>query len=258
MPVERSPTVTRQSNCAKCMAPDNEEMVQCDGCDHWYHYACVNVGPEVQESHVGFSCQKCKDEQIRRNREIAADLESRMGFGAGGGMSDIPESFPTSNIIGSTPIVVTNTNASGPQNPLQKQGNDDIMARMMAEFENKMRQRDECARQERESFRLQLYKLQSQLDTERKRNRSLERSLFQKSMDQTQDQLANLSLNSPIRDNYSCPTKANMNATSTIFTSLNRPIPSVTTYSDLRFNAPFVTQNSTTQSCMQNTSINNV
>lgn len=62
MPLSRTP-VTTNSNCAKCMAADNDEMVECDVCDQWYHYSCANVGPEVEGSRVGFVCQDYRRRQ---------------------------------------------------------------------------------------------------------------------------------------------------------------------------------------------------
>ncbi|XP_058816130.1 uncharacterized protein LOC131679416 [Topomyia yanbarensis] len=46
-------------SCKVCRGEDNNEMVQCDSCDKWYHYRCVGVGREVENEHVKWSCAKC-------------------------------------------------------------------------------------------------------------------------------------------------------------------------------------------------------
>lgn len=50
---------TNQQPCLICSGPDNEEMVQCDKCDRWYHYNCVNVTSDIVNK--DFICVKCTD-----------------------------------------------------------------------------------------------------------------------------------------------------------------------------------------------------
>ena len=58
------PTLTAKS-CRKCSSPDNEQMVQCDDCDLWYHFVCVNVTQDV-ENHP-WSCPTCLQKQETAN-----------------------------------------------------------------------------------------------------------------------------------------------------------------------------------------------
>ncbi|XP_073836062.1 uncharacterized protein isoform X2 [Musca autumnalis] len=44
-------------NCNKCNEVDNDDMVQCDKCDKWYHFNCVGVNSGVSE--VSWSCDGC-------------------------------------------------------------------------------------------------------------------------------------------------------------------------------------------------------
>ncbi|XP_073821452.1 uncharacterized protein [Musca autumnalis] len=44
-------------NCNKCNEVDNDDMVQCDKCDKWYHFNCVGVNSSVSE--VSWSCDGC-------------------------------------------------------------------------------------------------------------------------------------------------------------------------------------------------------
>ncbi|XP_055922143.1 uncharacterized protein LOC129953216 [Eupeodes corollae] len=50
---------TEQFNCVKCDREDSfDEMVQCDKCDHWYHFVCADVhGDDVEDKE--WICPKC-------------------------------------------------------------------------------------------------------------------------------------------------------------------------------------------------------
>lgn len=48
-------------SCKICSEKDNDEMVQCDHCDQWYHFGCVGVGHSVAE--VSWNCENCRAEQ---------------------------------------------------------------------------------------------------------------------------------------------------------------------------------------------------
>lgn len=52
----------KRDMCESCNRFDNNDMVQCDDCDLWYHYVCVGVGPEV--SKVPWSCISCRRTEI--------------------------------------------------------------------------------------------------------------------------------------------------------------------------------------------------
>ncbi|XP_062711040.1 uncharacterized protein LOC115254900 [Aedes albopictus] len=44
--------------CQLCGKRDSEEMVQCDGCDRWFHFACVHVAEDI--ANVSWMCPICK------------------------------------------------------------------------------------------------------------------------------------------------------------------------------------------------------
>jgi len=45
-------------NCV-CKGPDNNAMVQCDGCDNWFHLACVKLTEEEARAMPRFNCLMC-------------------------------------------------------------------------------------------------------------------------------------------------------------------------------------------------------
>ena len=47
----------RTVNCIKCVAPDNDEMVQCDICDRWCHFECANVKADI--ANKDWVCSVC-------------------------------------------------------------------------------------------------------------------------------------------------------------------------------------------------------
>lgn len=57
-------------NCKNCVEADNIEMVQCDQCDDWFHFICVNVTQDI-ENHdwICVTCKQILDEidQLRCN-----------------------------------------------------------------------------------------------------------------------------------------------------------------------------------------------
>lgn len=46
-----------KSSCKTCDAEDNLAMVQCDSCDHWYHFSCVGVDESISDS--PWKCNAC-------------------------------------------------------------------------------------------------------------------------------------------------------------------------------------------------------
>lgn len=46
-----------EQSCTFCQETDNDEMVQCDKCDRWIHFACVGVTEEIADK--SWSCPKC-------------------------------------------------------------------------------------------------------------------------------------------------------------------------------------------------------
>ncbi len=44
-----------------CYLPPDDEMIQCDKCDEWYHYKCVNLTPKMVKA-IGddeWICRNC-------------------------------------------------------------------------------------------------------------------------------------------------------------------------------------------------------
>ncbi|XP_062711164.1 uncharacterized protein LOC134289403 [Aedes albopictus] len=54
--VQKDDQVAEQS-CTFCQEEDNDNMVQCDKCDRWIHFACVGVTEEIADR--SWSCPKC-------------------------------------------------------------------------------------------------------------------------------------------------------------------------------------------------------
>lgn len=50
-----------ENNCDKCTLEDTERMVQCDSCDKWFHFECVDVTSDV--AYVCWSCDSCGMQQ---------------------------------------------------------------------------------------------------------------------------------------------------------------------------------------------------
>ncbi|XP_062714841.1 uncharacterized protein LOC134291299 [Aedes albopictus] len=62
--VTRVPSPEQQANqtlpgraCKVCGGPDTEEMIQCDVCNKWHHFACVGVTKEIEDNN--WSCAVC-------------------------------------------------------------------------------------------------------------------------------------------------------------------------------------------------------
>ncbi|XP_055527107.1 uncharacterized protein LOC129719736 [Wyeomyia smithii] len=66
----RNGRANRVSNCQLCAELDNENMVQCDNCDLWYHFTCVNVTDEIQNA--DWSCSKCVTAKEKQRTTPAA------------------------------------------------------------------------------------------------------------------------------------------------------------------------------------------
>ncbi|XP_062701926.1 uncharacterized protein LOC134285359 isoform X2 [Aedes albopictus] len=58
--------VTRFSHCEMCNDRDNSKMVQCDSCDLWYHFACVEVTGGI--ANQSWSCPMCSENEINLPR----------------------------------------------------------------------------------------------------------------------------------------------------------------------------------------------
>lgn len=56
--------LTTGMSCGECHKLDDNPMVQCDDCDAWYHFDCVNVTDGI--ANVSWSCKHCDDVQHRR------------------------------------------------------------------------------------------------------------------------------------------------------------------------------------------------
>ena len=53
------------SSCGLCDRSDDDDMVQCDVCDVWFHYECVNVDEQI--ANKDWMCSKCKKMQQPSN-----------------------------------------------------------------------------------------------------------------------------------------------------------------------------------------------
>lgn len=60
----------RNENCGKCGNTKEFDMVQCDGCDVWFCYECVNVTAEVENT--DWMCDECTANQTIHQNETAA------------------------------------------------------------------------------------------------------------------------------------------------------------------------------------------
>lgn len=48
------------SHCMLCDRPDNaDDLVQCDKCDGYVHFACAEVGDSIADEDRSFTCQRC-------------------------------------------------------------------------------------------------------------------------------------------------------------------------------------------------------
>ncbi|XP_053686266.1 uncharacterized protein LOC128735804 [Sabethes cyaneus] len=57
--------------CKTCRGPDTEEMVQCDACDGWHHFACVGVSEEI--ANQSWSCTSCVTAKWVQRTKAASD-----------------------------------------------------------------------------------------------------------------------------------------------------------------------------------------
>ncbi|XP_053691447.1 uncharacterized protein LOC128739964 [Sabethes cyaneus] len=67
----RNGRAIRVSNCQLCDELDNDNMVQCDSCDLWYHFICVNVTSEIEN--MSWSCSRCW--AAVSNKQVAPPVE---------------------------------------------------------------------------------------------------------------------------------------------------------------------------------------
>lgn len=59
-----NPVITADSSrqqCIICNEPNeaDRKMVQCDGCDRWYHFRCVGVNDSIEGENRSFMCTVC-------------------------------------------------------------------------------------------------------------------------------------------------------------------------------------------------------
>eukprot|EP00998_Keelungia_sp_KM082_P008480 NODE_4667_length_762_cov_58.351181_g4644_i0.p2 GENE.NODE_4667_length_762_cov_58.351181_g4644_i0~~NODE_4667_length_762_cov_58.351181_g4644_i0.p2 ORF type:complete len:130 (+),score=27.71 NODE_4667_length_762_cov_58.351181_g4644_i0:166-555(+) len=61
--------VYRSYSCPECSARDTGEMVQCDRCKEWYHFACQpDYDPDMPEEDE-FFCAQCIMEDKKKGRK---------------------------------------------------------------------------------------------------------------------------------------------------------------------------------------------
>lgn len=49
-----------EPGCGECGESEYTRMVQCDECDVWYHFECVNVTDGIE--HLDWNCKNCGGE----------------------------------------------------------------------------------------------------------------------------------------------------------------------------------------------------
>ncbi|XP_062553818.1 uncharacterized protein LOC134219136 [Armigeres subalbatus] len=62
-------TPVARGNCKLCDKPDDDQMVQCDTCDVWHHFACVGVSEDIQGcSWICLECATAKATKATKSR----------------------------------------------------------------------------------------------------------------------------------------------------------------------------------------------
>jgi PHD-finger len=70
MPPKSNPA--QKSSCEKCdRLDDAEDMVQCEDCDHWFHYSCAGFNPSAEDNE--WICRTCLEERKKKEQRLAAD-----------------------------------------------------------------------------------------------------------------------------------------------------------------------------------------
>ena len=66
--------------CGLCEDPENDEMVQCDHCDVWFHFICVGVDQSIQD--FDWMCWKCNEKFTRmKNQQQAQSITMKDATG---------------------------------------------------------------------------------------------------------------------------------------------------------------------------------
>lgn len=59
------------ASCGTCRMVDTSQMVQCDECDMWHHYSCVNVDDSIRDR--DWSCNRCVRTSLEEQRRALND-----------------------------------------------------------------------------------------------------------------------------------------------------------------------------------------
>ena len=56
---------TNSNSCPSCDNPDDQDMIACDGCEHWYHYNCEKLNQTVvkyfkEKKGTKYYCTNCQ------------------------------------------------------------------------------------------------------------------------------------------------------------------------------------------------------
>nr|XP_029709921.1 hepatoma-derived growth factor-related protein 2-like [Aedes albopictus] len=62
-------------SCGTCRRVDNSRMVQCDECDIWFHYDCVNVNDSIRSR--DWSCNGCVRTVLEKQRRALSEQLER-------------------------------------------------------------------------------------------------------------------------------------------------------------------------------------
>lgn len=73
-------------SCQLCKNVDVPEMVQCDFCDLWFHFVCVDVASDVVDRE--WTCERCN-----LLRESLRDFENEKCRRASKERSSVPDAF---------------------------------------------------------------------------------------------------------------------------------------------------------------------
>ncbi|XP_036347872.1 uncharacterized protein LOC118757252, partial [Rhagoletis pomonella] len=113
-------------NCPKCDGVDNDEMVQCDACDAWYHFHCVGVDSNVAD--ISWSCEICRHGGSTANAQPTASsspttnqskrqVHFPTSVSTTAGKADFPRN-PQQNVVAATTTVASLTTATNMPVPI--------------------------------------------------------------------------------------------------------------------------------------------
>ena len=81
-PIKKNLNTTMSGLCQVCSVEvAYAKLVQCDGCDQWYHFSCVGVNDSVSEqAWICAKCSKVSEEINNATKSIKSKASSKGGF----------------------------------------------------------------------------------------------------------------------------------------------------------------------------------